>query len=201
MPGATDRDRGYWRDVGTLDAYYDAHMDLVSVHPIFNLYNDRWPISTAAAPLPPAKFVEGGIAQDSIVGAGTIISGAIVRRSVISPNVRIDGRGRGRRTRSCCRACGSARGAVVRRAILDKNVVVPDGAQVGVDLATDRAALHRQPGWRRGAGQGRHGALRPEAGRMLARPVDLSEAPMADNPRHAVERSTGGRRGGRRPAP
>ena len=89
VPGATDRDAGYWRDVGTIDAYYEAHTDLVSVHPIFNLYNQRWPIRTAMAPLPPAKFVEGGIAQDSIVGAGTIISGAIVRRSVISPNVRI----------------------------------------------------------------------------------------------------------------
>ena len=87
VPGATDRDSGYWRDVGTIDAYYEAHTDLVSVHPIFNLYNQRWPIRTASAPLPPAKFVEGGIAQDSIVGAGTIISGAIVRRSVISPNV------------------------------------------------------------------------------------------------------------------
>ena len=70
VPGATDRDAGYWRDVGTIDAYYDAHIDLVSVHPIFNLYNQRWPIRTATPPLPPAKFVEGGIAQDSIVGAG-----------------------------------------------------------------------------------------------------------------------------------
>ena len=83
-------DPPYWRDVGTIDAYYEAHTDLVSVHPIFNLYNQRWPIRTAMAPLPPAKFVEGGIAQDSIVGAGTIISGAIVRRSVISPNVRVE---------------------------------------------------------------------------------------------------------------
>ena len=60
VPGATDRDRGYWRDVGTLDAYHDAHMDLVSVHPIFNLYNRRWPILTNHPSLPPAKFVEGG---------------------------------------------------------------------------------------------------------------------------------------------
>lgn len=138
VPGATDRDAGYWRDVGTLDAYYEAHTDLVSVHPIFNLYNDRWPISTAVTPLPPAKFVEGGIAQDSIVGAGTIISGAIVRRSVISPNVRVDA---GAEISDSVVLPGArvGRGAVVRGAILDKNVVVPDGALVGVDLATDRA--------------------------------------------------------------
>ena len=78
------------------------------MHPIFNLYNERWPIRTATAPLPPAKFVEGGIAQDSIVGAGTIISGAIVRRSVISPNVRDRGRGRGVGLGGAARACGSA---------------------------------------------------------------------------------------------
>jgi glucose-1-phosphate adenylyltransferase len=138
VPGATDRDSGYWRDVGTLDAYYEAHTDLVSVHPIFNLYNERWPIRTAMAPLPPAKFVEGGIAQDSIVGAGTIISGAIVRRSVISPNVRIEA---GAEVSDSVVLPGTVvrRGAVVRGAILDKNVVIPEGALVGVDLAMDRA--------------------------------------------------------------
>jgi glucose-1-phosphate adenylyltransferase len=138
VPGATDRDSGYWRDVGTLDAYYEAHTDLVSVHPIFNLYNERWPIRTAMAPLPPAKFVEGGIAQDSVVGAGTIISGAIVRRSVISPNVRIEA---GAEVSDSVVLPGTMvrRGAVVRGAILDKNVIVPEGALVGVDLAMDRA--------------------------------------------------------------
>jgi glucose-1-phosphate adenylyltransferase len=138
VPGATDRDKGYWRDVGTLDAYYEAHTDLVSVHPIFNLYNQRWPIRTAMAPLPPAKFVEGGIAQDSIVGAGTIISGAIVRRSVISPNVRIEA-GAEVSDSVVLPGVSVGRGAVVRGAILDKNVVIPDGALVGVDLAGDRA--------------------------------------------------------------
>lgn len=137
VPGATARDSGYWRDVGTIDAYYEAHTDLVSVHPIFNLYNQRWPIRTAMPPLPPAKFVEGGIAQDSIVGAGTIISGAIVRRSVISPNVRIEA---GAEVSDSVVLPGVhvGRGAVVRGAILDKNVEVPDGALVGVDLAADR---------------------------------------------------------------
>ncbi len=138
VPGATDRDKGYWRDVGTLDAYYEAHTDLVSVHPIFNLYNQRWPIRTAMAPLPPAKFVEGGIAQDSIVGAGTIISGAIVRRSVISPNVRIQA-GAEVSDSVVLPGVSVGRGAVVRGAILDKNVVIPDGALVGVDLAGDRS--------------------------------------------------------------
>ncbi|WP_093339084.1 glucose-1-phosphate adenylyltransferase [Pseudonocardia ammonioxydans] len=138
VPGATERDAGYWRDVGTIDAYYDAHTDLVSVHPIFNLYNHRWPIRTATPALPPAKFVEGGIAQDSVVGAGTIISGAIVRRSVISPNVMVQG---GAEVSDSVVLPGAriGRGAVVRRAILDKNVVVPDGALIGVDLNQDRS--------------------------------------------------------------
>jgi len=137
VPGATDRDRGYWRDVGTLDSYHDAHMDLVSVHPIFNLYNRRWPILSNLPPMPPAKFVEGGNAHESMVGAGTIISGAHVRTSVISSSVTIE---------SGAYVEGSVvmpgvrigRNAVIRRAILDKNVSVPDGAQIGVDIERDR---------------------------------------------------------------
>lgn len=145
VPGATDRDAGYWRDVGTLDTYYDAHTDLVSVHPIFNLYNDRWPIRTAAAPLPPAKFVEGGIAQDSIVGSGTIIAGGIVRRSVISPNVMVHADAEVSDS-VVLPGARIGRGAVVRGAILDKNVQVPEGALVGVDLAMDRARYTVSPG-------------------------------------------------------
>ncbi|MFN8171513.1 MAG: glucose-1-phosphate adenylyltransferase [Candidatus Nanopelagicales bacterium] len=137
VPGATDRDRGYWRDVGTLDSYHDAHMDLVSVHPIFNLYNRRWPILTNLPPLPPAKFVEGGNAHESMVGAGTIISGAHVRTSVIASSVAVDA---GAYVEGSVLMPGVriGRNAVVRRAILDKNVVVPDGAQIGVDLERDR---------------------------------------------------------------
>jgi glucose-1-phosphate adenylyltransferase len=95
VPGATERDRGYWRDVGTLDAFYDAHMDLISVHPIFNLYNLEWPILTQHEPLPPAKFVfaddgRTGQALDSMVCEGVIVSGASVRRSVLSPSVHVD---------------------------------------------------------------------------------------------------------------
>ena len=104
VPGSTDRDHAYWRDVGTLDAYHDAHMDLVSVHPVFNLYNRQWPILSSPPSLPPAKFVEGGNAHDSMVGAGSIIAGAHVRSSVVSHNVEI------REGASCL-----ARGSVVTR--------------------------------------------------------------------------------------
>jgi glucose-1-phosphate adenylyltransferase len=137
VPGATERDRGYWRDVGTLDSYHDAHMDLVSVHPIFNLYNRSWPILTAAPPLPPAKFVESGIARDSMVGVGSIVSGASVVRSVVSYDVRVE---HGAEVSESVLSPGVVvgKGAVVRRAILDKNVVVPDGARIGVDLDRDR---------------------------------------------------------------
>ena len=137
VPGATERDQGYWRDVGTLDSYHDAHMDLVSVHPIFNLYNRRWPILSNLPPMPPAKFVEGGNAHESMVGAGTIISGAHVRTSVIASSVTVDS---GSYVEGSVVMPGVriGRNAVVRRAILDKNVIVPEGAQIGVDLERDR---------------------------------------------------------------
>jgi glucose-1-phosphate adenylyltransferase len=137
VPGATDRDCGYWRDVGTLDAYYDAHMDLVSVHPVFNLYNQAWPIRTAMPPLPPAKFVQGGTAQESIVGAGSIVSASHVMHSVLSGDVVVEA---GAHVEGSVLMPGVrvGKGAVVRRAILDKNVVIPDGAQVGVDRDLDR---------------------------------------------------------------
>jgi glucose-1-phosphate adenylyltransferase len=137
VPGATERDRGYWRDVGTLDAYYDAHLDLVSVHPVFNLYNQKWPIRTATPPLPPAKFVNGGSAQESIVGPGTIISGSTVSDSVVSADVTIED---GAIVEGSVLLPGVriGKGAVVRKAILDKNVVVADGVQLGVDPAADR---------------------------------------------------------------
>jgi glucose-1-phosphate adenylyltransferase len=137
VPGTTDRDRGYWRDVGTLDAYHDAHMDLVSVHPIFNLYNRRWPILSLPVGWPPAKFVENGTALDSMVGPGSIVSGGTVKRSVISEDVHIQS---GSHVEGSVLLPGVrvGRGAVVRNAILDKNVVVPDGAMLGVDLNVDR---------------------------------------------------------------
>ncbi|MTD13674.1 glucose-1-phosphate adenylyltransferase [Nakamurella sp. YIM 132087] len=138
VPGATERDKGYWRDVGTLDAYHDAHMDLVSVHPIFNLYNHHWPILSLPPTLPPAKFVENGMALDSMVGPGTIISGATVRRSVLSENVRVQ---MGSTVEGSVLMPGVTigRNAIVRNAILDKNAVVPDGATVGIDPEGDRS--------------------------------------------------------------
>lgn len=137
VPGETERDKGYWRDVGTLDAYYDAHMDLVSVHPIFNLYNRDWPLLTNPPSLPPAKFSQGGLAQDSIVGAGSIIAGAHLARTVSSYDVMVN-QGSFVEGSVLMPSVRIGVNAVVRRTILDKNVVVEDGAQIGVDLARDR---------------------------------------------------------------
>ncbi len=143
VAGSTDRDRDYWRDVGTLDSYYDSHMDLISVLPVFNLYNYDWPLFTDYGPMPPAKFVHGwhgriGHAVNSTVSPGVVISGAMVENSVLSPgvyahswssvtdSVLLDGVQVGRH-------------AVVRRAIVDKNVVIPDNARIGMDPEEDRA--------------------------------------------------------------
>jgi glucose-1-phosphate adenylyltransferase len=143
VPGSEPRDRDYWRDVGTLDAYFEAQMDLVSVHPVFNLYNYEWPIYTNLGPWPPAKFVHGwhgriGHAVNSIVSPGCVVSGALVENSVLSPNVSVH---------SWATVSDSVlmdnvdigRHAVVRRAILDKNVIVPEGARIGMDPEEDRA--------------------------------------------------------------
>ncbi|HYY81790.1 MAG TPA: glucose-1-phosphate adenylyltransferase [Actinomycetes bacterium] len=142
VPGAEDRDRGYWRDVGTLDAYYDAHMDLISVHPVFNLYNHRWPILTWHEPLPPAKFVldepgRTGHALDSMVCAGVVVSGGLVRRSILSPGVRVHSHAEVEGS-VIMHGVDVGRHAVVRNAIVDKNVQIPEGARIGVDLDRDR---------------------------------------------------------------
>lgn len=137
VPGETARDKGYWRDVGTVDAFYEAHMDLISVHPVFNLYNQKWPIHTAeTGNLPPAKFVKGGIAQSSMVSAGCIISAGTVRNSVLSENVIVD---EGATVEGCVLMPGVriGKGAVVRHAIIDKNVQVSDGEIIGADRARD----------------------------------------------------------------
>jgi glucose-1-phosphate adenylyltransferase len=144
VPGATERDAGYWRDVGTLDSYFDAHMDLCAVHPVFNLYNNRWPILTQAPSLPPAKFVHDdsdgrvGRALDSLVSNGVIVSGSLVRESVLSPGVRVENWATVERSVVMHNTRIGPR-AVVRNAILDKNVIVPEGAAVGVDKEHDRA--------------------------------------------------------------
>jgi glucose-1-phosphate adenylyltransferase len=149
IPGATDRDRGYWRDVGTLDSYYEAHMDLVSVHPVFNLYNRQWPIYTASSQLPPAKFVfdehdRKGHALDSIVSAGVIISGGTVRRSVLSPGVVVESHALVENS-VVLDDVAIGEGAIVRGAIIDKNVYVPPGARIGVDRAEDEARFTVSP--------------------------------------------------------
>ncbi|MGH9076049.1 MAG: glucose-1-phosphate adenylyltransferase [Acidimicrobiales bacterium] len=139
VPGATARDRGYWRDVGTLDAYYEATMDLVSVHPVFNLYNLAWPIHTLSTPLPPAKVVHHrSRVVDSLLTQGVVVSDASVDRSVLFPGVAM-GAGSSVGQSVLMHQVSIGEGAVVRGAILDKNVRVATGAQVGVDHDRDRA--------------------------------------------------------------
>ena len=134
----------YWRDVGTIDAYYEANMDLVAVLPEFNLYDRYWPVRTRLEQHPPAKFVfaqEGrrmGVAIDSVVSAGCIISGGRVVRSVLSPGVRVN---------SFCEVefsilmpnCEIGRYSRIRRAIVDSGVRIPDGSTIGFDAAQDKA--------------------------------------------------------------
>ena len=142
VPGQTEREFGYWRDVGTLDAYFHASMDLVTVDPVFDLYNEDWPILTWLYPHPPAKFVhdlEGrrGVAIESLVSAGAIVSGATVRRSIVSPDVRLHSYALVEDS-VLFGGVDVARDAVVKRAIIDKGVTIPAGYQIGVDHTSDR---------------------------------------------------------------
>jgi glucose-1-phosphate adenylyltransferase len=136
----------YWRDVGTIDAYYEANMDLVSVSPVFNLYDKEWPLRTWQHQYPPAKFVFAdpermGIALDSIVAGGSVVSGGRVQRSVIGNNVRVN---------SYCEVSESiiynhvniGRHSRIRRAIIDRHVSLPEHTEIGYDLEADRRRFH-----------------------------------------------------------
>ena len=143
IPGEPEDSVPYWRDVGNIDAYYEASMDLRSVKPDLNLYNRQWPLRSASYPDPPAKFTfdethRRGEAIDSIVSAGCILSGGVVRNSILSRGVRVH---TSALVEGCVIMdnCDIGRYAKVRRAILDKNVRVPEGAQIGYDLEADRA--------------------------------------------------------------
>lgn len=143
VPGSTAADQQYWRDVGTLDSYYDAHMDLISPLPAFNLYNLEWPIYTRQSVSPPAKLVRGvsgaaGTALDSILSQGVVVSGAQVSGSVLATNVFVAERAEVSDSVLMDKVT-VGEGAVIRRAILDKNVHVPAGASIGVDAELDRA--------------------------------------------------------------
>jgi glucose-1-phosphate adenylyltransferase len=148
VPGQGGRERGYWRDVGSLDAYYQCNMDLVDVDPVFSLYNERWPLYTIQYNYPPAKFVfaserEGrvGAATDSLVSEGCILSGGRANRSILSPKVRIN---------SYSQVEGSilfenvniGRHCRIRRAIIDKHVDIPAGTAIGYDPVEDRKRFH-----------------------------------------------------------
>lgn len=136
VPGETQRERGYWRDVGSLDSYYEAHMDLISEQPLFSLYNDRWPMYTHAGHQAPARFVSGGIAGESIVSPGCVIRGQVTG-SVLSPGVIVE-QGAVVQGSVLHHGVRVGRGAVVRNAILDKNVDVPPRATIGVNPERDR---------------------------------------------------------------
>jgi glucose-1-phosphate adenylyltransferase len=146
IPGEPPEKRPYWRDVGTIDAYYEANMDIRSVEPALNLYNRQWPLITAGYSDPPAKFVfdeEGrrGNAINSVVAGGTILSGGMVRDSVLGRDVRVHS-GALIEDSIIFDNCDIGRRARIRRAILDKNVRVPEDATIGYDLETDRRHHH-----------------------------------------------------------
>ena len=143
IPGSTERDEAYWRDVGTMDSYWEAHMDLVSVHPVFNLYNYDWPIYTDYGPFPPAKLVHGsaggfGEAHNSAVSPGVVISGATVTNSVLSPRCHVHS-GTTIDDSVLLDGVQVGRGCTIQRTIIDKGVVVPDDTKIGVDAEHDRA--------------------------------------------------------------
>ena len=152
IPGQNEKERGYWRDVGNVDTYYQSNMDLVEVDPIFNLYNDKWPIYTQNPNYPPAKFVFAdhannrvGHATDSLVSEGCIISGSHVSHSVLSPKVRVNSYTEVHES-ILFENVAVGRRCRIRRAIIDKNVEIPEGMTIGYDLDHDRKRFHVSPG-------------------------------------------------------
>jgi len=136
----------YWRDIGTLDAYYEANMDLVAVDPLLNLYDEAWPIRTYQGQFPPAKFVFAdqdpggrvGVALDSIVSGGCIISGGKVQKSILSPDVHVDQHAEVQES-VIMENVEIGENARIRHAIIDKGVIIPPGTVIGYDLEADRA--------------------------------------------------------------
>ena len=144
VPGEDAEGQGYWRDIGHVDAYWEAQMDLIEIHPAFNMYNGRWPIRTGVTHDPPAKFVfrdeaqaRVGIATDSLVSHGCIISGGRIHRTVLGVGCRINSFSE---LEECVLFEGVrvGRHARIRRAIIDKDVEIPSGAVIGYDLEADR---------------------------------------------------------------
>lgn len=144
VPGEEDHNRGYWRDIGTIDAYLAAQIDLIEINPQFNLYNFRWPIRTGATHDPPAKFVfrdeaqaRVGIATDSLVSHGCIISGGRIHRSVLGIGCRVNSFSE---VEECVlfERVRVGRHAKIRRAIIDKDVEIPAGMVIGFDREADR---------------------------------------------------------------
>jgi glucose-1-phosphate adenylyltransferase len=139
----------YWRDIGTLDAYWEANMDLVAVDPLFNLYDQDWPLRTYQGQFPPAKFVfaqdyQGGrmgVALDSMVSGGCIISGARVQNSVLSPDVHVQDHSEVRES-IVMEHVRIGEQCKIRRAIIDKDVVIPAKTEIGYDLELDRTRFH-----------------------------------------------------------
>lgn len=148
VPGQGPKERGYWRDVGEIDTYYKSNLDLVDVDPVFNLYNDRWPIFTMQHNFPPAKFVFAdaenarvGKATDSLISEGCILSGGSVHRCVLSPQVRVNSYARVEESILFERV-DIGRRCRIRRAIVDKNVEIPPGTVIGYDPEEDRRRFH-----------------------------------------------------------
>lgn len=142
VPGQDSRERGYWRDVGTIDAYYDANMDLIDPVPVFNLYNQRWPVYTHRKALPPAKVSRGiegepAVVDGTLLCQGSVVSGAHVERSIISPAVFIDHDAHVTES-IVMEGVHVGAGARLHRCIIDKNVVIPPGERIGVDHDLDR---------------------------------------------------------------